>query len=156
MICRDRAGSPRLRRQRRYSGFVSLLAGGLFRIGRQYAHSRFHQRSALWWSRHPVLHTVLVECHSLLGRIQNLCQKQLWHYPVDLGRAMKTLPTQRLVPDTRTLARIHDTQTMLSIVPWATLADLEIYLAGWDRGAEWAGRGLGNLDSYSEQQGRGI
>lgn len=145
--------SSKLRRQQRYSAFVSVVAGGLFRIGQRYALSQFHRRSLVWWSRHPVLHAILVEYHSLLGRIQNLCRKQPWRSHVDLGPAMKTLPNGHLAHDTRTLARIHGTQTMFSTTPWATLVDLEIYLAGWDKGAEWA---LGKEDFCNELQAKGI
>jgi hypothetical protein len=87
--------------------------------------------------RHPFLHAVLDEFRSLAGRIHILRTTRLYRYGVDLGQGLKRLPNGHLEKNTRTLSRSLDTKTLFAIHPKASLVDLQLFLAGWDKGAEW-------------------
>jgi hypothetical protein len=104
--------------------------------------------------RNTYLRTHLAEFRSLAGRIRILRARKLYRYGVDLGLGFQTLPTGHLVSNTRTWSRNRDTKQLFAIHPSASLVDLHLFLAGWDRGAEWAVRELSNSDSCIERQGQ--
>ena len=99
------------------------------------------------------LRNILLEIRSLGGRIAIQNGKSLG---VVLGPGFERLPTQHLVPCKRTRARILDIQSMHAQWPWASMVDLQIFLAGWEKGAEWAGRENDNSDSCTEPKGKDI
>jgi len=102
-----------------------------------------------FWSLSQCTHGILSETRSLVPRILFRLKKNLDSCGVDLGTSHQTHPSGHPVPSTRTRARIHDTQCMLSNHPWATLVDLEIFLEGWEKGARWADPETHKRDSCS-------
>lgn len=70
-----------------------------------------------------------------------------------VGRGFQMCPKGHLEEDIRTHARTHDIRSMLSNRPWATVVDLQTYLEGWDKGAEWAVLYTRNPDSCNAQLG---
>jgi hypothetical protein len=98
-------------------------------------------------SLHQRLRNIQLEIGSFRGRISIQNGKNLG---VVLGPGFEKHPTQHLVRCRRTRARILDMQSMRAQWPWASTADLQIFLVGWDKGAEWVGRD--NADSCISQQ----
>ena len=105
----------------------------------------------LWWFLNLTRYALVSEICSLPGRIQFRLARRLDQTGVDFGTPWKRHPNEHLEPNTRTHARIRDTQCMLAKYPWATPVDLEIFLVGWDRGAEWASADRNN--SYTQPRG---
>jgi len=89
------------------------------------------------WSLSLYTSALVSEVRSLVPRIRYRLNRNLDAGGVDLGTVWKTQPHGPLLRNTRTQSRIRDTQCMLATLPWATAADLAIFLEGWDRGAEW-------------------
>lgn len=101
------------------------------------------------WSLRHHTRKILSEVGSFRGRIETRNEK---NFVVDLGPAYQTSPNGHLVPCTRTRARIRDTQSMLSSRPWASPVDLQTFLEGWDKGAEWASAAARNSGSCMESR----
>jgi len=59
-------------------------------------------------------------------------------FGVDLGPVFQTPSHGHPRNDTWTLARIQGMRYMQTKWPRASLVDLQIFLEGWDKGAEWA------------------
>jgi len=57
------------------------------------------------------------------------------------------------LPNKRTNTRSRDIQLLLETYPWATMADLHLFLLGWNKGEEFAGRGSGSEYFRSTQTG---
>jgi len=106
----------------------------------------------LGWSLPHHTCKTLSEIRSLIGHIETRNRK---NFVVDLGPALQTPPSGHLVPCTRTRARIRDIRPMLSSRPWASLVDLQTFLEGWDKGAEWAGAESRNSETCREPLDRG-
>jgi hypothetical protein len=123
------------------------MGGPFDRFLSLYRSSAFARMSRL--HRHPFLRALLDEFRSLVGRIHILRTTRLYHYGVDLGQGLKRLPNGHLTRNTRTVSCSLDTKTLLAIHPKASLVDLKIFLAGWDKGAEWV---LDNSDSCNGLQ----
>jgi hypothetical protein len=142
----------KMQKQDRYAGLVGHFAGVLFRMFLEYFRVERHPRLLSWFCRHPLIHAILFECCSFLGRIENLCQKRLYRCPVDLGPVMRKNPNGHFVVCTCSVARIQDTQEICSSHPWATQVDLGLFVAGWNKGCEFGGR---NCDFGSCQSVKG-
>jgi hypothetical protein len=89
-----------------------------------------------YWSLNLYIHTLLSEFRTVLQRTEFRLKKRLDQNGVDLGAHYRMRPNGHLEPNTRTQNRIRDTRYLLSKHPWATLVDLQIFLEGWDKGAE--------------------
>ena len=106
------------------SGHIGILLRGWFAL---------HLR----WRRLSLYRSVfLSEFRSLIPRTKYRMRKNLDTNGVDLGTCYQKLPSGHLALNTRAQARIGDMQHWLSSFPAATLVDLQIFLAGWDKGAE--------------------
>ena len=96
----------------------------------------FSRLRRLAWCLNLCRSVFVSEFGSLVPRMEYRLRRNLDAGGVDLGTTWKTQPNGHLQRNTRTQARIRDTQRMLSSQPWATAVDLAIFLEGWDRGAE--------------------
>lgn len=79
------------------------------------------------------------EFRSFLGRIRALLNTKLYRrdLPVDPGvQITSSLPERQRFQD----ACIRDAYDLLAERPWLTLADREIFVRAWQRGAEWTAR----------------
>ena len=90
---------------------------------------------ALWseflW--HPSVREILKELGSLEWRIRRICQASISvRYGCLQGNRVGRLA------NARTRACIRDTQEIGTIRPRATLLDRQLFVEGWQRGAEWA------------------
>lgn len=107
-----------------------------------------------WLYRHPRLLGLLLELRNAQNRILDVCRTPAWKRSAHLGPALWTDATGCLVPNERTRARIRDTQQLNQNLPWATVADHQLFLSGWDKGAEWAFqriRSIGLCNGHTEQ-----
>jgi hypothetical protein len=86
---------------------------------------------------HLRLSELLSEIHSLFGRMKLLREKRHW---IAVGPNWEPDPSGHPQTFTRTRARTIDIQEMLANRSWASLADLQIFLEGWDKGEMWASR----------------
>jgi hypothetical protein len=94
---------------------------------------------------------IWLESHSL-GRRISLLRSMISGRPVlEIGAALELGPTQHLVPNRRTSARSRDIQLLRQTYPWATVADLHLFLLGWNKGEEFAGREYRSGHSCNEQ-----
>jgi hypothetical protein len=66
------------------------------------------------------------------------------HLRVDLGLALELSPDGGLVPCKLTYGRSQGIQTLTATYPWASLVDCQLFLLGFDTGAEWMRRNLGS------------
>ena len=92
---------------------------------------------------------LLSEIHSLFGRMKLLREKRHW---IAIGPNWETHPSGHPQKCTRTRARTIDIQEMLASWPWASSADFQIFLEGWDKGEMWASLDRSS-DSCSSQLG---
>ena len=80
-------------------------------------------------------HTLLSEARSFVHRIQMLSRKRNRRSdPIDLGPMFEELPTGEIVPCKATAARTQYVEFLLARFPWASDADIELALDGWDKG----------------------
>jgi hypothetical protein len=70
---------------------------------------------------------------------------------LEFGPMWQPIPNSHPKKCNRTLARIADTQALLSNRPWASLGDLEIFLAGWDMGERFCIGEARNAQPYNSQ-----
>lgn len=92
-----------------------------------------------------------LESRSLVDRtlfLRSMIQGQPY---LTIGPAMESDSIRGLVPNRRTSGRSRDIQLLRETCPWATVADLHLFLLGWNRGEEFAGREYGNQHSCNEQ-----
>ena len=59
---------------------------------------------------------------------------------LSIGPVLEFGPIQHPVLNRRTSARSHGTQLVRETYPWATVADLHLFLLGWKKGEEFAGQ----------------
>lgn len=90
----------------------------------------------LWWFLNLCRRICVSELCALVPRIRYRYAKNLDSCGVPLGTRYHALPTGPLVLNTHAQVRIRDMQSWLSSFPAATLVDLQVFLEGWDRGAE--------------------
>lgn len=89
--------------------------------------------------RHPRLHGLFLELRSFLHRIL-LVWRQGGTRPLEMGLVYQASDDQKSFHvNTRTQARIRDTQELLKRFPWCSGEDCQIFLLGWDSGSEWRG-----------------
>lgn len=89
--------------------------------------------------RFPVLYGLLLEFRSLHGRIQLLKQRGDICQP-QMGFVWEKSALGHLTPNRRTQARTRDTQQTLSLYPWMSPEDWNLFLIGWDMGSEYSVR----------------
>jgi hypothetical protein len=82
------------------------------------------------------LRSVWLEIRSLPRRTLFLWQNNL-HRILLFGKMFESGPTQSLLPNKRTNARIADTQSLRANLPWTTVVDHFLFLEGWSRGYEY-------------------
>jgi len=125
----------------------SLCQGGIF--SRDQDHKlrdaledieRRRKSTFLSWRRNMaryylLLRTFLQEFRSFLARIQIVRKRR--PYLVPFGPAIELLPNGHRQPCRRTHACMRDRENFFSSRPWATLVDVEIFVAAWNMGAEW-------------------
>jgi hypothetical protein len=107
---------------------------GPYRIGRSGIPPRISaaKRRLVWWLN--LSRCIWVwKIRALILRISCRVQKRLDTNGVDLKTLYCVLPTGRLVLNRRGQIRTHDMQCWLATFPTATLADLQRFLAGWDK-----------------------
>jgi hypothetical protein len=73
---------------------------------------------------------------SSLGCIRNLLSRKSWS--LLLGPWYEVLPTGCLVRNERSNARSVGIQELMSRYPWANTVELEMFLAGFDKGEQFA------------------
>jgi hypothetical protein len=129
----DATKSGRIRRQSR--GWPAIR-GQLFRLLSRLSHLGY----AIW-----------LESCSLGPRILLLRSMIEGRPLLAIGAALEIDTTQHLVANKRTSARSRDIQLLRETYPWATVADLHLFLLGWNKGEEFAGRECYSQHSCSEQ-----
>ena len=98
-----------------------------------------------------LVYAIWSESRTSVGRILFL-RSMMWRQPYpSIGAAIESASIRRLVTNRRTSARSHDTQFLREAYPWATLADLQRFPLGWNKGEEFAGLGFYSQHSYNEQ-----
>jgi hypothetical protein len=85
----------------------------------------------------PLAHGFLLELRSLAYRMRLRHTRRYDVYGLDLGPCHQPGSSGHLEMNTRTLACIADIENFLSVRPWATTVDLEVYRDAWVKGAEW-------------------
>ena len=98
-----------------------------------------------------LVYAIWLESRSSAGRILFLRSMMRGQPYLSTGAAIESASIRRLVPNKRTSARSHDIQLLREGNPWATVADLQLFLLGWNKGEEFAGRGFCSPHSYNEQ-----
>jgi hypothetical protein len=89
--------------------------------------------------RFPKLYGLVLEYRSLCGRILllgkrgDVCQPRM-------GPIWETSELGHLTPNMRTQVRIRDMQQTLSLYPWMSPEDWNLFLLGWDAGSEYSAR----------------
>ncbi len=86
--------------------------------------------------RMPLLYGFLREIHSLLHRMTAIYRLRCRMHLIYMGPLEQGLAGHR-EPNTRTSACIEDTRRFVSMHPWATFLDLEMYRDAWQAGAKW-------------------
>lgn len=82
------------------------------------------------------LYALRLEGRSFVGSMKELLSKT--HCGVDLGLALERLPCGCLVQNERTNARHQSIRALVSLRPWASTIDREIFLEGFDAGEQYA------------------
>jgi hypothetical protein len=59
---------------------------------------------------------------------------------LSFGAGLEVDSNHALVPSKRTNARTRDIQLLQQAYPWTTAVDLHLFLLGWNKGEEFAGR----------------
>lgn len=91
-----------------------------------------------WVFRLSLYKNVFVsEASSLVPRIRYRVSKNLDCGGVDFGPAYQAGLHGHLQQNTQTQSRIDSTQRMLSNRAWATMVEVEVFLAGWNEGVKW-------------------
>jgi hypothetical protein len=85
---------------------------------------------------------------SFLGHVGS--QSARARVAVDLGPSLQLLPNGRYQANTRTRARAEGTRNLQAIHPWVDIADLRMFLAGFDAGERFA-----HLDCIPAEQTQG-
>jgi hypothetical protein len=96
------------------------------------------------WSWYAFRRAIALELDNLGPRIQMLYRTKLHHHGAYLGPSGRISPTGRDVLCAATFARIADMRCMLANHPKATGWDQEMFLEGWEMGAQWAACTVGN------------
>lgn len=80
-------------------------------------------------------HTLLSEARSFAHRIQMLSRRRYRRTdPIDLGPMFEQFPNGEIAPCKATIARTQYVEFLLARYPWASDADIELALDGWDKG----------------------
>lgn len=90
------------------------------------------------------------ELHSFYHRMVEARRARLYQNGLPVWRSSQYDPVGSQRSDSRRFARSLDTQQICEMKKWASLTDLQLFLLGWDRGAEW-GLSESNQGSCSEQ-----
>jgi hypothetical protein len=73
-------------------------------------------------------------------------------YPTaDFGPALQRLPDGSFQPRIETQARIRGIDSLLATRPWIDIVDMQIFLEGFETGAQW-GRSNPNLDNGEDRR----
>jgi hypothetical protein len=91
------------------------------------------------------------ELRSFRGRMTEARKRRLYSQGLLVSGPMEYDSTHSQQSDSRIFARNRDTQQICDEKKWASLTDLQLFLSGWDRGAEWALR-ESSPDSCNEQE----
>ena len=94
---------------------------------------------------YPVAYGFLCELRSFLHRTASL--RTLYESGLDLGPLADPGESENPQLCTRTRSRIADMRSATENREWLSLADLQTYLEGWDKGAAWAAHEMDNQDS---------
>ena len=116
---------------------IAALKGDRSYIGNQRKTSNFWEEiSASKFPHHfPKLYGLMLELRSLHGRIQ-LLWKRGDVYHARMGHVWEKDGLGHLLPNRRTQARIQDMQRAISLYPWLSPEDWNLFLLGWDAGSE--------------------
>lgn len=93
-------------------------------------------------SAHSTLRESVSEICNCLLRIWRLYKSGRESH-LRMGFLYLRIGSQGLRPNTTRLGRIEDRGKLLSVRPWASLQDQQLFLCGWEAGREWALRHLG-------------
>jgi hypothetical protein len=88
---------------------------------------------------------------SSIGRILFLRSMFAGQPFLSFGAGLEVDSNHALVPSKRTNARTRDIQLLQQAYPWATAVDLHLFLLGWNKGEEFAGRDSRSGDFCSAQ-----
>lgn len=112
-------------------------------------HVRLLVSGASWYG-----HTLSSEVRSLAHRIQMLSRRRHRRTePIDLGPMFEQLPNGEIVPCKATIARTQYVEFLLARFPWASDADIELALDGWDKGTRQMHH-TGDTDNMREAETR--
>jgi hypothetical protein len=87
--------------------------------------------------RFPRLYGLILEYRSFYHRIRYLRKRADIRQP-QMGPLWETSEFGHLIPNRRTRARIQDMQQALSLQPWLSPEDWQLFLEGWDAGSEYS------------------
>ena len=79
-------------------------------------------------------HMFVSEARSFAHRTRMLSRKRNRRDPIDLGPMFEQGPNGEMVPCKATIARTQYVEFLLARFPWASDADIELALDGWDKG----------------------
>jgi hypothetical protein len=151
-------GESRCHPECKLSPLGHLLEGVSCRHGcnskwRRKSMSKLMQLFQRWLYRKPLLHGWLLELRSSLHRIFALDElRSVQAEGMDFGKAFETDKHGRVVLCRQTQRCILDIQQLGDTCQWMSPSDLQLYLDGWKRGAEWASALYNHGDTESRMQ----
>jgi hypothetical protein len=93
----------------------------------------------LFQTQYPVwvllLRALGYECRNFLHRIGSVWRSPIFREGLKIGPEYHSIPWEDFQPCNRILACSADIRWLYTVRPWITLADAEIFLGGWKRGA---------------------
>jgi hypothetical protein len=95
--------------------------------------------------------SVALECRSLLFRIWKLEETSAYFFGYQ-GPVWIESSAGLLVRCEATPARIRDTRDMLANHPAATTLDVDLFLEGWTKGAQWAANSIYSHEYHTAQR----
>ena len=87
-----------------------------------------------WRALHHLLYAIWLEIRTAVPRTRLLKSMMSGKACLLFGKVWERHSTRLLQPNTRTSARIWDTQLLMEKFPWASVAEIQFFLEGWNMG----------------------
>jgi len=104
--------------------------------------NRFWRELCRWIGPWPTAYGFVREFRSFFHRIRSL--RTLYRDGLAVGPLVETHESEGPRLCDRTRARMLDMQKLEQTLPWISMTDLQVFLHGWEQGADWASRGKGS------------
>ena len=87
-----------------------------------------------WRALHHLLYAIWLETRTAVPRTRLLISMMSGKACLLFGKVWGRHSTRLLQSNTRTSARIRDTQLLMEKFPWASVAEIQFFLEGWNMG----------------------